>query len=492
MFLIFSFNLKLGHKALFLVAIPLLFQLIFVTALMFTLKRADHEIWRERHSKAVIQESNNLLRNFVDSGLVLYMFTITGRELFLEKYEDLNAKIPYQIDNLKILLRDSPNPASALERLRQVGNKATDLLAQGSRLTGGNVGMRQFMGARKEIAGLTEALSAELAKFVHEQEKAEQIDPAAEERARNLVVNCLLAGVGFNIVLAFSLALYFNGGTISRLKILMENTRLLALNKPLREPVKGGDEISELDAVFHKMAADLADLARRKQELISMVSHDLRTPLTSVQATLTLLSAGALGELPVRASKAVLAAESNTQRLIDLINDLLDIESIEAGQLKIEKRKISLQEVLEQAIATVEALSNKQGINIIRPEDDLVIVGDPGRLVQVVVNLLSNAIKFSPPESVVTIAVEAGTGMATVKIIDQGRGIPEEHRETIFERFAQVQAADGQRNKGTGLGLPICKAIVASHGGAIGADSPEDRGSIFWFTVPLAEALPVR
>ena len=181
-------------------------------------------------------------------------------------------------------------------------------------------------------------LTVELRTFSENRKKPKQIDPRAEARSRDFVIYCLTFGISLNVFLAISLALYFNRGTSRRLLILMDNTDRSSRNQALHTRIGGGDEIAHLDDVFHKMAEALAEAARRKAELVSMVSHDLRTPLTSVQASLTLLSEGVLGSLPARAHKEVTTAENNTTRLINLINDLLDIEKMEAGQLAIDCR----------------------------------------------------------------------------------------------------------------------------------------------------------
>lgn len=266
----------------------------------------------------------------------------------------------------------------------------------------------------------------------------------------------------------------------------MDNTERLSRSQKLHQRIGGGDEIAHLDSVFHNMADALAQAARRKQELVSMVSHDLRTPLTSVQASLTLLSEGVMGTLPVKAQKEVLNAETNTGRLINLINDLLDIEKMEAGQMRVERSLTDVQSIFQRSAEAVKAFADKQKVTVKIETTDLDVYADGDRMIQVVINLLSNAIKFSPEGSTVTLnAIPSPGGMVKMQVIDQGRGIPEEFKASVFERFQQVELADAKAKKGTGLGLAICKALVEVHEGSIGVESEQGKGSTFWFTIPV-------
>lgn len=483
---------RLSHKALIIVAVPLLFELVFLATLTTLLKRAEYEIWRERHSKAVISESNALLKNFVDSGFALYMYGSTGADAFLERYKELSYQIQLQIRSLKIMIRDSPNQKESLVRLEMVTNHATEILARTSQLVNDGRAAHRFSEEKAELESMLSDLTSQLRMFVKEQEKAEQVDPQAEAQSRILVMQCLVVGVFLNIVVAVFLAIYFNRGITKRLHVLMENTERLLKGQSLHERVSGGDEVARLDDVFHQMAEALAEAARRKQELMSMVSHDLRTPLTSVHASLTLLSEGVFGQLPARVLKEIITAENNTTRLIGLINDLLDIEKIEAGQLRVELKESQIDLLFERSIEAVKAFADKQCVKVEIEFCGLVVYADPERVIQILVNLISNAIKFSPPESTVKLCALSRDGMVVIQVIDKGRGVPAKLKNAIFERFQQVEVADAKEKNGTGLGLTICKSLVELQGGRIGVESEEGFGSTFWFALPMTKAmLPV-
>jgi PAS domain S-box-containing protein len=229
------------------------------------------------------------------------------------------------------------------------------------------------------------------------------------------------------------------------------------------------------------------EVERLRRDFVSTVSHELRTPLTSIRGSLTLLAVGALGHLSDQGDKAVKIAERNCLRLINLINDLLDIEKLEAGKLEMICQDVPLQQVVDRSIDAVRAFADQYGIRFRVEPIEATVFADPDRLVQVLVNLLSNAIKYSPRDEAVTLIASIRGDMLRVSVNDRGRGIPEDFKNRIFERFQQVEPEDWKRKGGgTGLGLAICKAIIEQHNGIIGVDNCDAGGSTFWFEIPLA------
>lgn len=477
-------DIKLSHKVLILVSVPIFFMVIFVGTLSYLKKQAEDEIWRERHAKAVTAECNSLMRNFMDTGLYLFLFQKTHRQDFFQRYKTLSIQIPAQIDSLKIMLRDSPHQEAALQQLDRAGDDVVALLRDADEMISRDIqGVKDLSGTSHYLQASTEMLSC-LRKFISEQQEVERTNPQKEAKLRHLTDQWLGGGLILSIVLAILLALFFNRATTNRLLVLVDNTLKLGSGKQLNAPLVGKDEIAYLDKIFHDMADALADASRRKQELVQMVTHDLRTPLTSIDASLKIIGSGIVGQLSEKASRQISIAKRSTERLLNLINDLLDIERLETGNFPLDRKSVSTRLVIESAVESVKALANEKGIPVIGDEVDLTVLADPARIEQVLINLISNAIKFSPDGASVEVKAADLGKQVEFKVIDHGRGVPPEYQTVIFERFGQVKQEDSKRGKGTGLGLPICKALVLAHDGEIGLLSQDGQGSTFWFRLP--------
>ena len=228
------------------------------------------------------------------------------------------------------------------------------------------------------------------------------------------------------------------------------------------------------------------EVERMKDEFVSVVSHELRTPLTSIRGSLGLLAAGKLGEVPEKGRRMLEIAVQNTDRLVRLINDILDIERIESGTVTMELRSVDASDLVHQSVEVMSAMADKAGVRLYAWTDRQPLEADPDRILQVLTNLLSNAIKFSPPESEVSLTTETADGEVVFRVRDAGRGIPADRLESIFERFSQVDSSDAREKGGTGLGLAICRSIVQQHGGRIWVESTPGQGSTFTFTLPTS------
>jgi signal transduction histidine kinase len=226
------------------------------------------------------------------------------------------------------------------------------------------------------------------------------------------------------------------------------------------------------------------EVERLKREIVSTVSHELRTPLASIRGSLGLLAGGVLGQLPPEAADVVAVAERNALRLVKLTNDILDLEKLDTGRIELRLEDVSLSSVFDRSVEAVRSFADQEAIAIEVEPTAAEVRADGDRLVQVIVNFLSNAVKFSRRGGAVRLSSVEEEGSIEVRVSDQGRGIPDAWREAVFERFRQVEASDARQKGGSGLGLAICKAIIEQHGGSVGVDSEEGRGSVFWFRLP--------
>lgn len=232
------------------------------------------------------------------------------------------------------------------------------------------------------------------------------------------------------------------------------------------------------------------EIEQMKGEFVATVSHELRTPLTSIAGALGLISGGAAGEIPSKAARLVDIAHSNAARLVRLINDILDIEKIEAGRMQFDSRPLALGALLDAAAHQTAGFAGEYGVTVeIEPvAPAAAVLADEDRLMQVITNLLSNAIKFSRRGGAVTMRVTPLDRRYRISVVDRGEGIPEAFRGRIFGKFAQADASDSRQKGGTGLGLSIVREIVVRLGGSVSFDSVEGTGSIFHVDLPAAES----
>ncbi len=223
-----------------------------------------------------------------------------------------------------------------------------------------------------------------------------------------------------------------------------------------------------------------------KTEFISTVSHELRTPLTSIRGSLGMLKSGVLGKVPEKADRMIELAHNNTERLINLVNDILDVEKIQAGKIELKLESINITDLVKQSMASNDAYAASCQVSLQLEENtaNFQVYADNQRLQQVMANLISNAAKFSPENALVSISIKKENELVRVSVSDHGTGIPEEYRNKIFQKFSQVDSTDTRQKGGTGLGLNITKAIIDHHGGHIDYSSEEGKGSTFFFELP--------
>lgn len=245
------------------------------------------------------------------------------------------------------------------------------------------------------------------------------------------------------------------------------------------------DGVREGVVVTFRDITERLAVEKMKSEFVSTVSHELRTPLTSIRGALGLLAAGLLGNIAPKARRMLDIAINNTDRLVRLINDILDLERMDSGRGELHRKLIDANDLMRQAADVMQAMADRSGIALIVEPHHEPVWGDPDRIVQLLTNLLSNALKFSPTGSTVTLSARSSQHEVVFRVADQGRGIPAAKIDMIFERFQQVDASDSRDKGGTGLGLAICRSIAMAHAGRIWVESREGEGSVFQFAIPL-------
>ena len=260
-----------------------------------------------------------------------------------------------------------------------------------------------------------------------------------------------------------------------------------------RFTVPPDNEIGHLQTSFNAMAQkvlsqmeELKSLDHAKSEFLSIASHELRTPLTSIKGSLSLMNSGVTEELNDVTKNLIQIAETETDRLIRLINDLLDLTKIEARKLPLDKKWVSVQDLFMKTKESLQGLASSADVQLhVEDSNRLLTLADFDRLQQVLVNLVSNAIKYSPKGE--SVRIESNINMdreLVITVTDKGKGLSPEDQSVIFEKFRQATGPENPLVRGTGLGLTIAKALVAEHGGQVGVKSKPGQGSTFYFTLP--------
>jgi signal transduction histidine kinase len=480
---------SLQTKGLAILGIFMFFVTIFFATLYWNNELAEAESRREEHYKIILKKTQGLVRPFSVALDELSHYVEDKDPEHLKNYEAGSAEV---FDSLEWLKKQLAGDKECGDMLKTIEAKL-------------EIGRKRMQDARKKCETISDPARAravlgdikqsyqsdwmdmiiKMKDLVLREEKIVSASPEEQRRVRRLVRTLLVAGYAGICVVVAVIIRFFMKEIVARLTIMVDDTQRFSMGKELNPlmPVKD-HETSLLNRAFHDMARQVQEAQRMRQTFVAMISHDLRTPLTSVQGYLELVSIGAMGEASEKTIKGADIAKKNVGRLIRLVSDLLDLEKMEAGKMKMAPRIIYLETVIEKSIQAVEEFAASQKVKLKYSECDAEVFADPDRLIQVVVNLLSNAIKFSSSGGTVAInTIEKGE-LVELLVIDQGRGVPPEYRQTIFEKYKQVKTEDGTKKGGTGLGLPICKLIIEQSGGSIGVDSEEGKGSTFWFKLP--------
>lgn len=472
----------------------MLFELLFVGYLLKMLDKAELDIDRATNAKVAATAANRILTLFYDAGTALVAYKSAHNPLLLEKYSNTVKSIPQQLNVLQGALVNQNNGPERYRRAAILCERSLDLLDRSAQRA--ELGDRQFpyeaalpLGTQLDL--MSKELVSEMNSLVKEyQSNTHSMEAALASRAQLRVF--IFSGTALSIVLAFALALSFRDGTVLRLAVLMENTQHLARKEPLQPLLSGKDEIAQLDKVFHEVNEKLAAADRErkaieqlKRDFLNMLTHDLRSPLASITAAIEVLQEGVYGELNAQGKNSLELTGASLNYMTRLVDDLLDTERLEAGELPLDKAPQDLQGIAESAISSIKNLLQSRNITVELGECTTEVFADETRIQQVFANLLHNAVKYSPDGATITITFSETPTHIQTEITDQGTGIPDEALPTIFDRFRQVSITDATKKRGSGLGLYFCKQVVELHGGLIGVSSTPGLGSTFWFTLPI-------
>ena len=340
-------------------------------------------------------------------------------------------------------------------------------------------GLEPRLAATRSERALDRLQDATRASLEHSEQRARRL----ERRTWHAVMIALPASVVLALLGAGVIAVRM---TRSLRRLSVATTQVVEGSFVAPVGVEGRDEIGRLAQAFNRMGERLREADRMKEEFFSHISHELRTPLTSVREAATLLRDEVPGVLAPKQARLVEIIAASTDRVLRLVNEILELSRLRAGLLAIDRRNVDIGNLVHRALEQVRPQAEARGLRMESNGaiDGARVLGDEERLLQVLVNLLGNAIKFTPPGGAVRLGVTAGTDRVEVAVEDTGVGIPPEALPRVFERYWQARGT----RAGTGLGLAIVKSIVEMHGGCVQAHSSEGKGSRFVVQLPRAEA----
>lgn len=482
-------QISLSKKVISLVVFTLILELVIVGSLGFLHQQAEREADRANSSARISDAINILSRELYRLLAVLSVKSFSAelfrsgeiarfRESLLSQYETLKNEERNNPAELSVVLKSEK---AAREGLAILTKLETDeqALASLSNPEQCRLYIQDLKGKGRFI------LSDDFVDLNRKQKAIARRSPIKQAEIRQQQLLVLWIAVLVNIFVSMAAAVWLVRNITGRLKIMSENASRLAEGKSLNPVLSGSDEIAMLDRRFHEMAESLEESTRLRESLIAMMTHDLKTPLSFLSNFLELLEERLLGELNEKGEPMLLMANNSVMQMTKLVNDMLDLEKVKDGKISVSQIDVSIAALVETACAPLVSLAAADGVSLEVQSVNALVHVDVDMIVRVITNLISNAIKFSRSGSKVSLHVERLGNRITVKVCDQGAGIPAQHLDTVFERYAQVP---GTEKKGAGLGLAICKAFVELNAGKISIESKENQGTTVCFELPLAES----
>jgi PAS domain S-box-containing protein len=590
--------LKLAQQNLLIIGIPLTFQVVFVTILLFALGGLEKQYERQSHLRTIMGSLNGLLNQLLSVAASEGMFQATQNKPFKRLFQEGFAESRRQSEQLKRVLAADPDSDKELTEVKKLLDQMNITFDQGAKaMDSGD--FTDMLGAVKKIKDMIELTQKTSALSVQKMEAEDEAAKKAQQTNKTMITAIIVLGELLNFAIVLAVLNHINKANQRRFELLSDNIHALGMERPLRPRLEGEDEIARLDMVLHQVDVSLQqarhreqamienaldvicsldtqlrfqqannavnkqflidkdaligkslsslvlaedrektlrelqtviknkdqasfenrirlsdgsvrdmlwnvvyaegeenlfcvvhdisgrkEVERLKQEVIAVVSHDLRAPLTSLGLTLNILGQGGMGPISEKAQNRVTKAEASVEQLISIINDLIDIEKYESGSISLDYKIFEASELTDDAMLTLEGSAQARGIRFERSQKLVKVVCDGPRIVRVLTNLIGNAIKFSPDNTLIRVGCEMVKGGVLFSVQDQGRGIPADKVGTVFQRWKQVERDDENKKGGSGLGLSICKALIDAHGGQIEAISEVGKGSTFRFFLP--------
>jgi PAS domain S-box len=591
-------KLSLPHKVLFLILVPMIFQVACFSKLLTELNQLESSLDEESQALDTLLESSEIANDLVTASIAALLSRHWKDKSFLAESAVNLINIQNKLSRLKRRNSASKRQLVSLNMFEECLDHMNRAVEQAEMNPKGINDVVFIDEVRKLIFKLTKDKDRMITQYGAIRQETQR----RKEQQRDDMRTLLIVVTWGNVIVAGSVAVFFTFTMAGKFQRIMKDIYMFSAGKELLEPLTGNDDLARIDQVVHQLSHELESARKRerslldnsaevicsldeglrimeinpaverrlgyeqsevlyanmqsfvhpddrdstyayleqcktsgteltfecrmkrnngryidsewttqwgesnfscvildiserkeaerlKQEVIAMVSHDLRSPLTSIGLLLEMMLQGAAGELNERGVRLTEHAQQSVGSLIRMINDLLDVERYESGSLSLEYTRILAEDLIATAVQTLTPEAEHKGIKLVSSSDDLKLELDADRINRVLVNLLGNAVKFAPSDSVIEVRCtllkqDGKPPQAAFSIQDQGPGIPADKLEAVFEKFQQADRGLEGEKKGSGLGLAICRAIVEAHRGEIGVISTEGDGATFWFHVP--------
>lgn len=477
-------RLSLLQKSLILISIPLIFEVGLVTLLLDMQHKVEEEKQRIDRAREIVGYISKVCRDEIQLEDLLDEVKdplVMAKGIRTEFGDAIKC-----FENLEVLTRPEDAAHSIVSKcLLELKSVQADLkrlsviLLSGTELRPTEIAHRFAPTFKRRIRNMVSGGFLDLSDFYA---KILESDTSTELRERTVLL--LRIAVGISILIAISSSLYLSLALSKRINALAENARRLGRKEELLPALAGSDEIAVVDSAMHEAANDIAELDQIREEIVAMVSHDIRSPVTTIKMAGTALTNKVSDVADDSVKQIIFEIDANCDRILAISRDLLDLQLCESSKLQLHFKKFPLNQCVASACAAVKGMSERRNITIAVSDCDLQLNADEARLEQILTNLLTNAIKFSPPKSEVKVSsriIEASNQVA-IEICDKGPGLSPQQLEVIFEKF--VQARESDRKMGVGLGLAISKALVELHHGSISAANQPGGGSKFTVLLP--------
>jgi signal transduction histidine kinase len=476
-------KLRLLHKGLILISIPLCFEIGIFASLMSLQNEVEQEAQRISGFKKFNDNANLVERNLI------YLATAHRKQKLSEFVNDprINGCFAEMQKGFRECKRlaDRPQVAQYVQETEDGVNILVAMIVHyRQELHDGTYDRHEHL--EQISTQLNEVFTKSVLRLGNRSISPKYLFRSTELREQSrLLLRCAL---GFSVFFAVMAAMIYQRNLVGRLNRVRDNANRLAQGEPLLQTLGGTDEIAELDATVHYAAGLIEAAKKMRQEATAMITHDLKTPLQSVCNYFEMIEHGALGELNERGIRLLGIGQRALQHMADLINSVLQLEKLRTGSVSLQLSPLQLSALLDRCLDSIKLLAGQKNIAIVHEFnqcESAQIDGDAFWLEQVFGNVLSNAIKFSPENSTIFVDLKKQDHVLEVRITDQGPGIPEKDLALVFDRYHRVESTAGV--PGTGLGLPIAKELVDLHHGSIKAESVLGSGATFSIALPLAK-----